>query len=339
MQAVLVMFRSDGERRSFSISREMTVIGRRQDCDLMIPLGEISRKHCRIIKEADTLRIEDLGSSNGTYHNGRRVQETMLTAGDTIQVGPVTFVVQIDGYPTDDEIQPFTNAAGTAAGAAAVDDGGGEEGVIDHGEYSAEHAAPAEDLLEEESTPTEDLLEEAPAAVSEEELLEEAPAGEHEATEENLLEEAPVEAQLEEAPADELLEVGPAESEEPALEPAPEAAPEEPIALEGSSEEPAAIPLDVGDDASIPAEQAEEQEPAADDGIALADDGGIPLAAGDDQLSLAADDATPASDQPGTSEDDNLEILTEDPAGEEAIEILEEAPQDDPHSQQQPPKQ
>ena len=37
MQAVLVMFRNDGERRSFSISRETTVIGRRQDCDLMIP--------------------------------------------------------------------------------------------------------------------------------------------------------------------------------------------------------------------------------------------------------------------------------------------------------------
>ena len=29
----------------------MTVIGRRQDCDLMIPLNEISRKHCRIIRE------------------------------------------------------------------------------------------------------------------------------------------------------------------------------------------------------------------------------------------------------------------------------------------------
>jgi len=77
MQAVLVMFRNDGERRSFSLSREMTVIGRRQDCDLMIPLGEISRKHCRIIRDSDSLRLEDLGSSNGTFHNGRRVQEAV----------------------------------------------------------------------------------------------------------------------------------------------------------------------------------------------------------------------------------------------------------------------
>ena len=122
MQAVLVMFRNDGERRSFSISREMTVIGRRQDCDLMIPLGEISRKHCRIIRDDDTLRIEDLGSSNGTFHNGRRIQEAVLSAGDTIQVGPVAFVIQIDGVPDDDEIKPQLAATAAGAGLGAMSD-------------------------------------------------------------------------------------------------------------------------------------------------------------------------------------------------------------------------
>ena len=70
MQAVLMMFRSDGERRSFSIARDMTVIGRREDCDLRIPLGEVSRKHCRLVRDGESLRLEDLGSSNGTFHNG-----------------------------------------------------------------------------------------------------------------------------------------------------------------------------------------------------------------------------------------------------------------------------
>jgi predicted component of type VI protein secretion system len=116
MQAVLVMFRNDGERRSFSISREMMVIGRRQDCDLMIPLGEISRKHCRIIRDGDTLRLEDLGSSNGTFHNGTRIQEAVLEPGDTVQVGPVSFVVQIDGVPADDEIEPNTKTAAAGLG-------------------------------------------------------------------------------------------------------------------------------------------------------------------------------------------------------------------------------
>jgi pSer/pThr/pTyr-binding forkhead associated (FHA) protein len=119
MQAVLVMFRSDGERRSFSVVRDMTVIGRREDCDLRIPLGEVSRKHCRIVRDGDALRLEDLGSSNGTFLNGTRVErEAMLNPGDSIQVGPVVFVLQVDGYPADDELRPIT--IGTAETAAAA---------------------------------------------------------------------------------------------------------------------------------------------------------------------------------------------------------------------------
>jgi len=122
MQAVLVMFRSDGERRSFSMARDMTVIGRREDCDLRIPLGEVSRKHCRIVRDGDTLKLEDLGSSNGTFLNGQRVQEAILSPGDTLQVGPVVFVLQIDGQPSDDELRPVTMDAAAAAGAEVGDD-------------------------------------------------------------------------------------------------------------------------------------------------------------------------------------------------------------------------
>jgi predicted component of type VI protein secretion system len=106
MQVVLVMFRADGERRSFSVVRDVTVIGRREDCDLRIPLGDVSRKHCRLIKEAEVIRVEDLGSSNGTFHNNLRVQEATLGPGDTVTIGPVTFMVQIDGIPRDEDMQP-----------------------------------------------------------------------------------------------------------------------------------------------------------------------------------------------------------------------------------------
>ena len=106
MQVVLVMFRSDGERRSFSVTRDITVIGRREDCDLRIPLGEVSRKHARLVRDGDTIKVEDLGSSNGTYLNGQRMQESLLAPGDTVQVGPVAFVVQMDGVPADEELHP-----------------------------------------------------------------------------------------------------------------------------------------------------------------------------------------------------------------------------------------
>lgn len=135
MQAVLVMFRADGERRSFSLPRTITVLGRREDCDLRIPLGEVSRKHCRFIIDTDSneLRLEDLGSSNGTYHNGVRIQEAVIQPGDTVQVGPVIFVIQIDGVPADEDIQPAVPASNSDTSIAAMppDDANADSDVVD----------------------------------------------------------------------------------------------------------------------------------------------------------------------------------------------------------------
>jgi pSer/pThr/pTyr-binding forkhead associated (FHA) protein len=159
MQVVLVMFRPEGDRRSFSITRETTVVGRREDCDFRIPLGEISRKHCRLIKDGDALRIEDLGSSNGTYHNGTRVQEATLSPGDTLQIGSVVFVVQIDGVPADDELQPVATASAGRDGhsvetAPMTDDAPTSNGGHDNGEFdpmsvldSNDSAVPQDDLV------------------------------------------------------------------------------------------------------------------------------------------------------------------------------------------------
>jgi pSer/pThr/pTyr-binding forkhead associated (FHA) protein len=131
MGVVMVMFRPDGQRRSFSVTRDMTVIGRREDCDLRIPLGDVSRKHCRLIVDGEAIKVEDLGSSNGTYRNGERIQQTELTAGDTIQIGPVVFVLQVDGYPADEELTPITAqtaSAGTKNGQAVT--GGDQEAEV-----------------------------------------------------------------------------------------------------------------------------------------------------------------------------------------------------------------
>jgi len=157
MQAVLVMFRSDGERRSFSVARDITVIGRREDCDLRIPLGDISRKHCRLIRDGETLRVEDLGSSNGTFHNGQRVQEATLTAGDSVQLGPVVFVLQVDGVPADDELAPVIAAPVNEEAAGVVPDV--QEGAAAEGEP---HLAEAEGTVGPgfmDEVPSEDELE------------------------------------------------------------------------------------------------------------------------------------------------------------------------------------
>ena len=58
--------------------------------------AEISRQHARITHTGDEYVIEDLGSTNGTFLNGRKISRPeVLSAGDRIQVGATTLVVQV----------------------------------------------------------------------------------------------------------------------------------------------------------------------------------------------------------------------------------------------------
>ncbi len=100
MEVVLVMFKDD-ERREFPLTGTRTILGRRQDCDLRIPTRDVSRRHCEIVpgEKRSEVIVRDLGSSNGTYVNGKRVAECTLKPGDRLAIGPVTFVIQIDGKP------------------------------------------------------------------------------------------------------------------------------------------------------------------------------------------------------------------------------------------------
>ena len=100
MDVNLVLFKKSGSRRDFRLPSNVTVIGRRQDCDLCIPLMVVSRKHCEINKVKGRLTIRDLGSSNGTYINGKRItEEAEVKPGDYLQIGPLAFGLQIDGTP------------------------------------------------------------------------------------------------------------------------------------------------------------------------------------------------------------------------------------------------
>ena len=99
MNAKLVMFKGDGTRRDFPLRKNRVVIGRTSTCDLRIPLSSVSRKHCEIVIESDSVKLRDLGSSNGTLRNDDRVQETAPDAGDRITVGPVVFTLVVDGEP------------------------------------------------------------------------------------------------------------------------------------------------------------------------------------------------------------------------------------------------
>ena len=99
MNANLVLLAKNGKQKTFPIPSNVTVIGRRKNCDFRIPLESVSRRHCQLSYEEGNLRIRDLGSRNGTYLNGKKVEEVEVQPGDFLQIGPVTFAFQIDGQP------------------------------------------------------------------------------------------------------------------------------------------------------------------------------------------------------------------------------------------------
>jgi len=104
MEVALVMFKADGSRREFPLSKSRLMVGRTSRCDLRVPLSSVSRQHCELRIENDKVRVRDLGSSNGTFHNHTRIQEAELAAGDELMIGPVRFTVVIDGKP--EKIEP-----------------------------------------------------------------------------------------------------------------------------------------------------------------------------------------------------------------------------------------
>jgi pSer/pThr/pTyr-binding forkhead associated (FHA) protein len=64
------------------------VFGRRPDCAIVLHDSAVSGHHARISWDSESWQIDDLGSRNGTYVNGRRIaQPTALLAGDEIRMG------------------------------------------------------------------------------------------------------------------------------------------------------------------------------------------------------------------------------------------------------------
>lgn len=78
-------------------------IGRGRECEIQLPDISVSREHARIFGDADGFRVEDLGSTNGTFVNGESVSKQTLNSGDKIRVGRLhlEFQVREDGNSSE----------------------------------------------------------------------------------------------------------------------------------------------------------------------------------------------------------------------------------------------
>lgn len=119
MPVMLVMFDREGRRRDFPLHKGPNTIGRKNDCDIRIPTSDVSRLHAEVVVDEDSAMVRDLGASNGTYVNYQRVTEEDLEPGDFLTIGSVTFTLQIDGEPGDEELADIREQLMTRMRAAA----------------------------------------------------------------------------------------------------------------------------------------------------------------------------------------------------------------------------
>lgn len=100
MNYVLQVVRGRNATTTLKLADGVTSLGRHDDCVVRIKSSQVSRRHCELFDVGGKLTLRDLGSSNGTFVNGKRVigQQT-LKVGDELTVGAVTLRVATLGQP------------------------------------------------------------------------------------------------------------------------------------------------------------------------------------------------------------------------------------------------
>ena len=95
--AIIISEKGGAERRELFDKSEISV-GRVQGNDLMLPKGNVSKRHARLMFRDGRFIVTDLKSTNGTYVNGRKIaQATIVREGDKIYVGD--FVLRFEAAP------------------------------------------------------------------------------------------------------------------------------------------------------------------------------------------------------------------------------------------------
>ena len=95
--------------RTLPLGKGEHFIGRAPEGVVCISSRKVSRRHARILVTREGATLEDLGSKNGTYLNGRRVEEAAeLTHGDEISIGPAKLIFKAFVPDGSTETELFT---------------------------------------------------------------------------------------------------------------------------------------------------------------------------------------------------------------------------------------
>ena len=93
----LIVTRGSDEGKQYNLNVPLVLIGRDPAARVRLLDTEISRRHAELVETSDGYRLRDLGSANGTFVNGRSVQDVLLRSGDRVQVGQTVLVIVAEG--------------------------------------------------------------------------------------------------------------------------------------------------------------------------------------------------------------------------------------------------
>ena len=86
--SLLIVRRGPTAGARFLLDADVTVAGRHPEADIFLDDVTVSRKHAAFLREGTQFSVHDLGSLNGTFMSGERIDETVvLTDGGEVQVG------------------------------------------------------------------------------------------------------------------------------------------------------------------------------------------------------------------------------------------------------------
>ncbi len=85
--ALLVVQRGPGAGSRYLLDSDLSTVGRHPESDIFLDDITVSRRHVEFRRDGDSFRVHDIGSLNGTYLNGDRVDDAALTSGDEVRIG------------------------------------------------------------------------------------------------------------------------------------------------------------------------------------------------------------------------------------------------------------
>jgi pSer/pThr/pTyr-binding forkhead associated (FHA) protein len=80
---------------SIDVNRPDMLVGRHTECDIRLPLPDVSRRHCRLQFVEGGWQVTDLNSLNGIQVNGEQVLQAPLEQGDQLRIGSFIFTVDL----------------------------------------------------------------------------------------------------------------------------------------------------------------------------------------------------------------------------------------------------